>query len=439
MRRVLGLVLVLVFLLSFSFVSYAGDKTAASGNQNSGGYSTLNVPVPVNCYGPTEIYLPTDLDIKSIEGMAISKGSTYVPAKIEINDRIMTITPADYFEYNGDYVVKIFTKTNRYVINLKAINLPVTESYDGIIIKVPPNKAKGFNYPYYLYLPEHMESTKSEKKRLVVEPNNTGSVSDVLAYHDEAAFNMVSANGNPGHYAAYYLNYPFLVPVFPRPYTNWWQSYTHALDKGAMMLDGESKRLDLQLIAMIEDAKSILTKMGYKMESKVFMTGFSASGQFTNRFATLHPEVVKAIAVGNFTMYPTDKINGVTLNYPWGIADIKNYTGKAFNKKEYDKIAQFCYIGDQDQNDQPYNVDYGITEEETKAVNDLFGYDYGVPKWQRKWKFVQQLGYDKSIQFHVYKGIGHNISDNILKDILEFFKANNGDKIVKINAHSTAY
>lgn len=430
MRKLLGLLLALTFLLS---------PVACAESTDSGGYTALVFSYPVNCYGPTNIPLSSDLDIRSIEGISITKGSTVIPAKFEISNGTLTVTPTEYFEYNKEYTIKIFTKSNRYAIPVKATNLQVTESYDGIIIKVPPNREKGFNYPYYIYLPEHIETTKSETKRLIVEPNNTGTCSDHIEFHDEWAQLLVSANGNPGHYAAYHMKYPFLVPVFPRFLTNWWQSYTHALDKGAMMLEGDTKRLDLQLIAMIKDAQELLAGMGYKLESKVFMTGFSASGQFVNRFATLHPEMVKAIAVGNFTMYPTAKLNGVTLNYPWGIADIRNYTGKAFNKAEYDKIAQFCYIGDEDQNDQPYNVDYGISEGETKAVNDLFGYDYGVPKWERKWNFVRQLGYDKSIQFNVYKGVGHGYADNIFKDVLAFFRANNGDQIVKIKAHTTAF
>lgn len=436
MKRFIGVVLSLILLSSV--VVYAQGNTTSSNNKNSS-YETVSIPIPVNCYGPSDIPLPTGLDSKVIEGISISNGSTFVPTAIEINDGVITITPSDYFEYNQEYSLKIFTSTKRYNIPVKALNYQVETIYDGTVIKIPPKKGSGFNFPYYIYLPDDIEKSKTQKKRLIVEPNNTGTVSDLLEYHDESASRMIASNGGPGHYAAYNLKYSFLVPVFPRPMTNWWEAYTHALDKGAMLLEGESERLDLQLMAMIEDAKKVLSKMGYKMESKVFMTGFSASGQFTNRFATLHPEVVKAIAVGNFTMYPTAKLNGVTLNYPWGIADIKDYTGKEFNKAEYDKIAQFCYVGDQDQNDQPYKVDFGISEEETKSVNDLFGYDNGIPKWNRKWKFIQQLGYDKSIQFNTYKGIGHGISDNILKDVMAFFKANNGDKIEKINAHTNAF
>ena len=65
MRRLLVLVLVLVFL--FSFQSYAENKTAGSNNQISNGYSTLALTIPINCYGPTDIPVPSDLDINSIE------------------------------------------------------------------------------------------------------------------------------------------------------------------------------------------------------------------------------------------------------------------------------------------------------------------------------------------------------------------------------------
>lgn len=433
MKRLFGLTLAIILLVTN--ITYV----AAASKSKDSEYITYGISVPIYCYDSSNILLPSDLNVKSIIGISVSKGDAYIQAQIDIYDDFITITPMDYFEHDQEYTIKIFTSNKNHLIMAKAIYYKSEDIYDGKIITISPKSDKGFNFPYYIYLPDGMERTKSDKKRLIVEPNNTGYVSDSNDFHSERAKRDASANGAPGHYAAYELKYPFLVPAFPRPYTNWWESYTHALDKGAMMLEGEAKRLDLQLIAMIEDAKEILGKMGYKMEDKVFMTGFSASGQFVNRFATLHPEKVKAIAVGNFTMYPTAKLNGVTLNYPWGIADIKNYIGTGFNRKEYDKIAQFCYIGDQDQNDRPYNVDYGISEEETKAVNDLFGYDYGVPKWERKWEFVKQLGYDKSIQFHVYKGIGHEISYSMMDDIVAFFKANNGDKIVKITPHSSAY
>lgn len=42
--------------------------------------------------------------------------------------------------------------------------------------------------------------------------------------------------------------------------------------------------INLQLIAMIEDATDWLADEGIHIEEKVFMNGFSACGFFTNRF-----------------------------------------------------------------------------------------------------------------------------------------------------------
>lgn len=433
--RKLFKILAFVLSLSLAFEIPSFAKGATSNTQGSNTQATKTITI--NCYGASEIPLPWDLDVKTIEGISVQNKTTFIPVSTEIKNDILVITPIDNFEYKTNYSIKIFTGIKKYVITAKAMNYQVEKTYDGTIIKVPPKRGSGFNYPYFLYLPDNIDMNKTETKRLIVEPNNTGSVTDILGYHQEAAHMAVNANGNPPHKVAYEMGYPFLLPVFPRPYTNFWESYTHALDKGAMLLTGDMKRLDLQLIAMIKDSKKVLSSMGYKLQDKVFMTGYSASGQFTNRFATLHPEIVKAIAVGNFTMYPVDKLNGVTLNYPWGINDIKKLFGITFNKKEYSKIAQYCYIGDLDDHDQPYN-DYGFDSAELKAVNDLFGYDNALPKWDRKWNFIKQIGYDKNIQFNVYKGVGHGYCDNSNADVVEFFKANDGEKIVKIKPHSTA-
>ncbi len=68
--------------------------------------------------------------------------------------------------------------------------------------------------------------------------------------------------------------------------------YTHSLDSDTLKNEeGKLVRIDLQLINMIEDAKSRLLERNIELEDKVFLTGFSASGSFTNRFTVLHPQI----------------------------------------------------------------------------------------------------------------------------------------------------
>lgn len=400
-------------------------------------YIRLSANEILNCYGSTSVTLPEGIGASNIEAVVIMKNGKQVSAGISINNSALNIAPNEYFLGGQTYEIRIITKTNRYSIAINTSKYTIEQSYDGVILKVPPNPVKGFNYPYYLYLPTDIEKN-TLKKYMVVEPNNTGTVNDALVVHDVAAHWDAYANGDPAHKVADSLKTPMLKPVFPRPSTDFWLGYTHALDRGAMLLQGDMKRLDLQLIQMINDSKTILGEKNIKIEDKVFLTGFSASGQFVQRFSILHPEKVKAIFAGGFTMYPVEKLNGVTLRYPFGISDIKEISGNAFNKVEYDKIAQFYYTGDLDDHDLPYEVDYGFEKPEIDNVNKLFGYDYGVPKWNRRWEFVKQIGYDTNIQFNIYKGIGHDYPLNMLKDIVEFFKANSGDKIMKIKAHNTA-
>jgi hypothetical protein len=53
------------------------------------------------------------------------------------------------------------------------------------------------------------------------------------------------------------------------------------------LLSASLERIDLQLLAMIQDARKQLAAVSRVPENRVFMTEFSASGQFTRGFTTL--------------------------------------------------------------------------------------------------------------------------------------------------------
>jgi hypothetical protein len=62
--------------------------------------------------------------------------------------------------------------------------------------------------------------------------------------------------------------------------------------------DKRLHRIDLQLLAMIDDARRRLGARDMPVREEVLMTGFSASGAFVNRFVVLHPARVMAAAAG---------------------------------------------------------------------------------------------------------------------------------------------
>ncbi len=111
------------------------------------------------------------------------------------------------------------------------------------LIKVEANSAKGFNWPYYLNVPN-----SSKSATLLVMPNNTGTVTDDQTVHDNSA----KQTAEWGAEFAKVLNIPVLVPTFPRANYIGWTVYTHALDRETVQItSGNMQRIDLQLIAMI--------------------------------------------------------------------------------------------------------------------------------------------------------------------------------------------
>jgi len=93
----------------------------------------------------------------------------------------------------------------------------------------------GFNYPYYLHVPER---TEDGSRRILVEPTNTGRPSDEFEVHREVAEKRVG--GGSGRRIAERLSAPFLHPVFPRPTSDPvdWTHSVHDLDAETMRIDG---------------------------------------------------------------------------------------------------------------------------------------------------------------------------------------------------------
>ncbi|HWA07569.1 MAG TPA: hypothetical protein VG961_13530, partial [Ignavibacteria bacterium] len=188
----------------------------------------------------------------------------------------------------------------------------ITINSDSLIF-VTMDPEKGFYHDYILFIPKG--TPLNERLYLLVEPNNTGKITDSIEVHKKYAIDLASVS-SVGNNVSTELKIPLLVPVFPRPASQPLM-YTHALDRDIMLEKTPAlKRLDLQLLKMIKDAGNILNAMNIKVESKFFMNGFSASATFTNRFSFMHPEEIQALAIGGFNgklMIPQGKINDVNL------------------------------------------------------------------------------------------------------------------------------
>ena len=286
------------------------------------------------------------------------------------------------------------------------------------IVKVEADASKGFAYPYYLFVPDGLrdEKAKNQTHNLLVIPNNTGTVDDDLAVHEK----NVKQKMAQVEMAFGKLNVPVLMPVFPRPKTDW-KIYTQALDRDALLTEKtEYKRFDLQLTAMIRHARERFAGENIKTDERVLMYGFSAAGMFVNRFAFLHPELVKAVASGSpggWAIAPSEKFKGKALRYPLGTGDFKTVTGKKLDAKNLQKVAFFIFMGDKDDNDSLTFTD-GYEEEDKNLAFELFG---KTPL--ERWEISRRLYEEDKLQaeFKLYPDTAHKVTPAMIIDVQAFF------------------
>lgn len=292
---------------------------------------------------------------------------------------------------------------------------------------------RGFHYPYLLVVPATAlpgsgnlaapggsGAAAAPPGFLLVEPNNTGRLSDDLAVHLAAARDL--ATQAIGGYLARELAVPLLVPVFPRPETQW-ELYTHQLDRDTLWIaDGPMRRLDLQLLAMIEDARARLASQGIAVARKVLMTGFSASGSFVNRFTAIHPEQVQAVAAGGLNgilILPVETLGGRSLPYPLGVADLAAASGHAFDAVRWREVPQFLYMGALDDNDA-VQYDDGYTAAEKSLVDAVIGAKMQPDRWEHCQKLYREAG--ATATFRTFPEVGHFTTREVNEAIRDFFR-----------------
>jgi len=308
--------------------------------------------------------------------------------------------------------------TTVLVLTLFSTGFPADSPPTSTTLTTKPDKDSGFSWPYYLYIPPTAEAQGNTGGllHLLVTVNNTGRVTDDYIEHEAAALKLVSMIASPG----YHLACPCLVPVFPRPAEHD-SIYTHALDRDCLTtgIDG-LERLDLQLIAMIDDARSQLSRLGWEVSDKVLIAGFSASGMFANRFTVLHPDRVLAAAVGapgGWPIAPVKQWQGHALPYPVGVDDIAALTGRDFMEKIYREVPHFFFMGGEDENDSVVFRD-GYRESDEDLILRLFG-KTPHERWSIAEKIYGFMGAEA--EFRLYPDAGHEISERMNEDMGRFF------------------
>ncbi|GAB6194785.1 alpha/beta hydrolase family protein [Lysobacter xanthus] len=268
---------------------------------------------------------------------------------------------------------------------------------------VRADPAAGFRSDYFLYVPPTRAVDARGVGALLVQPNNSGTTSDDRGVHLRDAW----WTGLERRRIADRLGVALLVPAFPRTASDW-RVYTHALDRDCFTTrDPELARPDLQLVAMVDDARRRLAAEGRPVDVRILLQGFSASGMFANRFTALHPARVRASTSGSpggWPIAPVAEAAGVAMRYPAGIADLATLTGRRFDAAAFARVPQLVYMGDADDND---SLDFEDGWE--RPVADDLERRYGATPMAR-WTAARALYRDAApaARFELVPGVGHD-------------------------------
>lgn len=281
-----------------------------------------------------------------------------------------------------------------------------------VYFSVKQKEGEDFHWPFLLYVPK-----ENVLPVLLVIPNNSGQSTDDFRIHEIKArrqiIRMVRDFGG--------LGVPILIPIFHRSKSDW-RIYTHALDRDCLLTEKRSlKRLDLQLLAMIDHASNIIHDKGQNLGKKILLFGFSASGMFVNRFSFLHPDRVLAVASGSpggWPIIPVEDYKGQPLRYPIGIADITTLTGTEFDLDGVRRVPMFLFLGAEDSNDSVIYRD-SYEKDDEGLIFALFG-----ETLQQRWVVAEEIYASSGCmsRFKTYEGVGHDITNEMKSDIIAFYK-----------------
>jgi pimeloyl-ACP methyl ester carboxylesterase len=184
------------------------------------------------------------------------------------------------------------------------------------------------------------------------------------------------------------------------------------------------QRLDVQLIAMVDDARRRLREdLGLELRRKMVLFGFSASGMFSDRFSFLHPELVEAAVIGSpggLPLLPVASLNGEPLRYPMGIMDYQEIAGKPFDAALFGGIPRYVYLGQEDGNDSVVFRD-GFDREDERIVFKAIG---RTP--QDRFRTIRGLFEAQGMKgttFALYPGAGHQMTREMQADVAGFLSA----------------
>jgi hypothetical protein len=101
------------------------------------------------------------------------------------------------------------------------------------------------------------------------------------------------------------------------------------------------ERPDAVIHKMLKSFFWMLKVNGYTVHQKIFIYAEKRQAKLANLISILYPDVVQAIKIvdAELLMYPVDALEGTTLNYPFGTADIVKLQPNTYSQETFKKIT----------------------------------------------------------------------------------------------------
>ncbi|MBK8479355.1 MAG: hypothetical protein IPL39_24665 [Opitutaceae bacterium] len=314
----------------------------------------------------------------------------------------------------GAYRVKIAAAgktTGAAYFGLKGSALPDIPLDTARWQEMPAVPTAGYRWPFLLRVPAVVRAPF-----ILVAPNNTGFATADLEILRADAANQGRSDGE----LAEALGCPLLIPLFPRPPQGERNLYLHALSREALVAPQEEwRRVDLQLLAMIDAAREVLAQRGTKVDSRVLLWGFSASGDFAQRVAILHPERVRAVAAGGFSwpLAPQAKEGGTVLPYPIGVGDLDGFGAAQPSAEALQAVRWLLFRGEKDDN-EPLDYPECFSPEHAVLVRSRFGVT-AAERWERATALYTAAGLNA--EFVLEPDAGHLVTAGMRARVERFF------------------
>lgn len=304
---------------------------------------------------------------------------------------------------------------------------------DASLTLVPADPARGFYWPYYLAIPD----TAGDSAVILLEATDAPIAAG-------ASYTDFSPDLDAQRRAEYFafdlfrgLGSPLLMAVLPHlpseRLPNGEVFWTLHLDDDIFTVASvEYRRLDLQIVAMIADARTRLAAQGIQAAETVFVDGFSSVGIFANRFSLLHPEIVRAAAIGGAGIYmqPVTEWGGERLDFPVGVGNLQSLTGTAFDRNSFLRAAFYVYVGEDDTGNDPIGV---LDPLAVSQVQRLFGGTI-IGRFGATGEVWRAAG-DHS-EFVTYPATGHTLTSAMVADLNSFFYRNVVKPDIRIGGNS---